>query len=126
MYHHFCLFYHVLLLVAKPVIPPPPPYLVYYRGQRYLPEVFLWGGGRGGCSRDMQWILGRVPLETCDFSVIASWISLLVWEFFCGCAAFFWGIYPLDYFWVTAFVILLLVITVSFVCTTLTMFMCFA
>ena len=126
MYHHFCLFYHVLLLVAKPVIPPPPTYLVYYRGQRYLPEVFLWGGGRGGCSRDMQWILGRVPLETCDFSVIASWISLLVWEFFCGCAAFFWGIYPLDYFWVTAFVILLLVITVSFVCTTLTMFMCFA
>ena len=126
MYHHFCLFYHVLLLVAKPVIPPPPP-PKYYRGQRYLPEVFLWGGGAGGgCSRDMQWILGRVPLETCDFSVIASWISLLVWEFFCGCAAFFWGIYPLDYFWVTAFVILLLVITVSFVCTTLTMFMCFA
>ena len=40
------------------------------------------------------------------------------------CAAYFRSIFPLDCFWVTASVKLLLVI-VSFVCITFTWFMCF-
>ena len=29
-----------------------------------------------GCSEGMWWILGRAPMQTCDFSVNASWFSL--------------------------------------------------
>ena len=34
------------------------------------------------------------------------WISTWAW-IFCGCAAYFWGTFPLECFWVTASVILL-------------------
>ena len=70
MYYHFCLFHYVFLLIEKLVIPGP--CLVYYRGQRYLPQGFPMGWGGAGCSRDVQWIPGRAPMGTCDFSVIAS------------------------------------------------------
>ena len=53
------------------------------------------------------------------------WICMSAWVFLCGCALYFWGIFLLDCFSVTASVILLLAIIVSFVCTTLTLFMCF-
>ena len=53
------------------------------------------------------------------------WICTSVWVFLCGCTLYFWGIFLLDCFSVTASVILLLAIIASFVCTTLTLFMCF-
>ena len=54
------------------------------------------------------------------------WICTSAWVFLCRCAPYFWGIFLLDCFMVTASVILLLVTIISFVCTTLTLFMCFA
>ena len=67
-------------------------------------------------------------MGTLDFSVIASWLSL---DLHVGV-----GVSPrvcsvhmshlsVDCFWVIASVILLLVIIVSFVCTSLMLFMCF-
>ena len=68
-------------------------------------------------------------MGTCDFSVIASWLSL---DLHVGvgvslrvCSVLLRHL-SVDCFWVAASVILLLVIIVSFVCTTLMLFMCFA
>ena len=46
--------------------------------QRFSQSWGGGGGGRGGggCSRDVQSIPGRVPMGTCDFSVIVSWLLL--------------------------------------------------
>ena len=53
-------------------------------------------------------------MQTCDFSVsvITSWLSL---DLHVGV-----GVFPLDCFWINASVKFLIVITVSFVCNTLT------
>ena len=99
MYYHFCLFHYVFLSVEKLVILPlHVQYIIEVRG--IYPEVFLWW-----CPRDMRWISGRASMEACDFSVIASWLSLdlLVGvSIFCSCAPYFWCMFPLDCFWVTA------------------------
>ena len=73
MYYHFCLLHYVILLIKNLVIfTVPLPCLVYYRGQRYLTRGFCYGGR----SRGMRWITGRVPMEACDFSVMACWLLL--------------------------------------------------
>ena len=65
-------------------------------------------------------------MGTCDFSVIASWLSL---DLHIGmgvslpvCSLLLRHL-SIDCFWLTASVILLLVIIVSFACTTLLLFM---
>ena len=67
-------------------------------------------------------------MGTCDFSVIATWLSLnlqndvVVSLRVCSVLL---GHLSVDCFWVTASVILLLNIIVSFLCTTLTLLVCF-
>ena len=113
-------FQYVFLLVQKLVMP----YLVYHRGQRYLPQGFPVGGALEVGSGFWGEHLWR-PVISVLLSPGFRWIFTLAWVFFCVCAAYFWGIFLLDCFWVTASVKLLLIIIVSFVCTTLTLFMCF-
>ena len=68
-------------------------------------------------------------MGTCDFSVIVSWLSLYLHVgvgVFLRVSSVLSGHLSVYCFWMTASVILIFVIIVSFVCTTLTLFMCFA
>ena len=69
MCNYFCLFYYPFLLALKLVIPPMSSIL--QRSQTFTPTYSY-----GGRSKGMQWILGRAPIQTCDFSIIASWLFL--------------------------------------------------
>ena len=70
-------------------------------------------------------------MQTCDFSIIASWLLLDlhvdVGAFLRVCCVLLErsAYFPFGCFWVTASVKLLYIFIVSFACTTLTLFMCF-
>ena len=144
MYYHFCLFHYRFLLVEKLIItsptPPPPPLappcLVYllWRSEIFTPRFYygMWGVRCEVFLRDVRWIPERGPVGTCDFIVISSWLLLdlcvSVGVSLRVCFVLLvhlWSFVLLDCYWVTTSVILLAII-VSFLCTTLTMFMCFA
>ena len=63
------LFHYVFFLVLKLVIPPMSSIL--WRSEAFTPTCSY-----GECSKDIQWILGRAPMQTCDFSIIASRLLL--------------------------------------------------
>ena len=139
MYYHFCFFHYGFLLVEKLIIPPPPPFppppmssifITEVRG--IYPKVFLRDVRCEVFLQDVRWIPERGPMGTCDFSVISYWLLLdlcvsvgvSLWVCFV-LLVHLWSFVLLDCYWVTTSVILLAII-VSFLRTTLTMFMCFA
>ena len=81
MYVHFWLFLYVFFLVLKLVIPFMSSIL--QRSEAFT-LTYSYGGGWwrvlggvcAGCYKSMQWILGRASMQTCDFSIIASWLLL--------------------------------------------------